>query len=221
MFRDVINEWLYPNATITTANGLLYAGILTIAVLPLIMMKPLPEIQPGEAPPSSPQPGSDIGGGRMDDIENFYLGDALALVPEGLKAVSVFPPFSEPRSVPAVGVIYSESPVANRRRGKRSIWDMAVKLEKNLFCLKPRIARHFRGKRGLARTDSLDDCFQDMTEPLYGYTIKLALKEDEPCPLSTCLAHLNETNSEPRVLRRSNEINVIGNADCKIKNICG
>ena len=220
IFRDVINEWLYPNATITTSNGLLYAGLLSVFVLPLMMIKPLPEIQPGEAPPGLPQPGSTSGGGRMDDIENVFLGEALNLVPEGLKAVSIFPPFSTERSVSAVAAVYSESPVANRRRGKRSILNMMASFEENLFCLKPRLASHFRGKRQ-ARTNSLDDCFKDLEEPLYAYTVKLYLKEEEPCLLRSCLKHLNQTSSKPRILRRSNEINVIGDPDCRVKNICG
>ena len=33
----------------------------------------------------------------------------LALVPDGLTAVAVFPPFATPRNVPAVAVIFAEA----------------------------------------------------------------------------------------------------------------
>ena len=35
---------------------------------------------------------------------------ALALVPTGLAAVAVFPPYATPRTVPAVSVIFAENP---------------------------------------------------------------------------------------------------------------
>ena len=35
---------------------------------------------------------------------------ALALVPAGLAAVAVFPPYATPRTVPAVSVIFAENP---------------------------------------------------------------------------------------------------------------
>lgn len=70
--------------------------------------------------------------------------------------------------------------------------------------------------------DSFDDCFDDVSEPLYGYVVKLRLKEDEPCFLRTCLAHLNITDDSPKVFqRRNNEVNLAFNPDCKIKNVCG
>ena len=35
---------------------------------------------------------------------------ALALVPAGLAAVAVFPPYATPRTVPAISVIFAENP---------------------------------------------------------------------------------------------------------------
>ena len=62
--------------------------------------------------------------------------------------------------------------------------------------------------------------FEDMNEPLYGYVVKIILKQDEPCNLKSCLAHLNETNTA-HFLRRNDEINIVTAPDCKIKNVCG
>ena len=114
IFRDVINEYLYPNATINTSNGLLYAGFLTLILIPLLVASPLPQIENGSAPPSSPQPGSKIGGDRMDNLENIHLGEALSLVPDGLKPVAIFPPFAQERTVPAVATIFSETPISGK-----------------------------------------------------------------------------------------------------------
>lgn len=221
IFRDVINEYLYPGADIKTSNGLIYAGFLTLLLVPLLIASPLPEIRAGQAPPSLPQPGQLYGGDRIDNLENQHLGEALSLIPDGLAPVSVFPPFPYERSVPAVAVIFSETPVANRRRGKRSIWNLATNLERNFACIRTRISRKFRIKRQTAM-DSFDDCFEDVPEPLFGYVVKLRLKSEEPCYLKTCLSHLNITETSPKVLqRRNDEVTLVSNPECKVKNVCG
>lgn len=38
------------------------------------------------------------------------LATALSLVPPGLTAIAVFPPYNTPRTIPAVSVIFSEDP---------------------------------------------------------------------------------------------------------------
>ena len=38
------------------------------------------------------------------------LGTALSLVPAGLTAVAVFPPYNTPRQFPSVSVIFAEDP---------------------------------------------------------------------------------------------------------------
>ncbi len=69
--------------------------------------------------------------------------------------------------------------------------------------------------------DSYDDCFDDIDEPLYGYAVKLRLKDEEPCNFSACLAHLNNTHVSPKIERRNDEINLVSTPDCKVKNVCG
>jgi len=222
IFRDVINEYLYPGAEVKPNVGLIYTAILVLLAVPLLManVKSLPEIREGQAPPNSPQPGSILGGGRMDNLNNIFLGDALSLVPEGLKSVAIFPPFAQERTIPAVATIFSENPkVAKRRRLKRGIFNVLSNWERNMLCLRPRISRYFRGKRD-GRMDSFDDCFDDLDEPLYGYIVKIQLKNDEPCRLRSCLSHLNSTNLEnPQTFR--NGFDLVYPPDCKIKNICG
>ena len=82
----------------------------------------------------------------MDNLDNLYLGEALSLVPNGLKSVAIFPPFAQQRSIPAVAAIFSEAQqnVAQRRRSKRSIFNIFTNWERNMLCLQPRISRHFK-----------------------------------------------------------------------------
>merc|ERR1712038_327463 len=222
VFRDIINEYLYPGAEIKPNAGLIYAAVLALVAVPLMMAtaRSLPEIRSGEAPPSSHQPGTYWGGDRMDNLDNLFLGEALSLVPEGLKSVAIFPPFAQQRSIPAVAAIFSESQqISQRRRSKRSIFNIFTNWERNMLCLQPRISRrfNFRGKRD-SRMDSFDDCFDDMQEPLYGYVVKMQLKQDEPCHLKTCLSHLNLTNSEYPRQTYIEGFDFIYPPDCKIKN---
>ena len=81
----------------------------------------------------------------MDNLNNIFLGDALSLVPEGLKSVAIFPPFAQERTILAVATIFSENPkIAKRRRLKRGIFNVLSNWERNMLCLRPRISRYFR-----------------------------------------------------------------------------
>ena len=71
--------------------------------LALIMSQPAP----GTGLADAPQPG-EPGGGGLPTSPSLTLLASLALVPAGLIAVSVFPPWTFPRTVPAVGVIFEE-----------------------------------------------------------------------------------------------------------------
>lgn len=62
-----------------------------------------------QVPPNQPQPGSFGGGGRPTNTDATTL-EALSLTPPGLVPVSVFPPWAQPRTFPAVAVIFSENP---------------------------------------------------------------------------------------------------------------
>ena len=62
------------------------------------------QIMDGQAPPGQPQPGTPGGGGLPAS-----LPAAAALVPDGLKAVAVFPPFNRPPRVDVIAAIFSEN----------------------------------------------------------------------------------------------------------------
>ena len=47
---------------------------------------------------------------------NQSLAQSIALVPPGLTAVAVFPPFAIPRTLPANAVIFTENPTRRKRR---------------------------------------------------------------------------------------------------------
>ena len=57
----------------------------------------------GGAPPTAI-----LGSGAIASPQTLI--SALALVPVGLTAIAVFPPYSTPRTVPAVSVIFAENP---------------------------------------------------------------------------------------------------------------
>ena len=127
-------------------------------------------MQPGNAPSSAIQPGV-IGGGALPSVASPTLAASLALLPLGLAAVAVFPPFATPRTFPAVAVIFSEDGATNRRfkryisqlhkarngyytrpresvfkRIARKIKRLYDKFHKRMACLEPRLARKFGRK---------------------------------------------------------------------------
>ena len=81
----------------------------------LFGLMPPASIPPGSAPPNAPQPGTPGGGGLP--ASNLA---AAALVPPGLLAVAVFPPFEIQPPVPVQAVIFSED---RPSRVKRDIYD--------------------------------------------------------------------------------------------------
>ena len=64
----------------------------------------------------NPPPGTLGGGaspsavGAVSPANLANLGTALSLVPAGLTAVAVFPPYNTPRQFPSVSVIFAEDP---------------------------------------------------------------------------------------------------------------
>ena len=91
------------------------AAAVTIAVTMMLMMPAPPAIGAGGAPPGSPAPGSVGGGGSPNVVANPVAASAVALVPAGLTAVAVFPPFETPRTLPAIAVIFSEESTRRKR----------------------------------------------------------------------------------------------------------
>ena len=74
----------------------------------------------GLVPPGNPLPGTQGGGARP--VGNTPdAREAIALVPVGTIPVAIFPPYTTPRTVPAVSVIFLETatPSLVKRRG---IW---------------------------------------------------------------------------------------------------
>ena len=49
-----------------------------------------------------------IGGGGLPTVATATLALSLALLPNGLQPVAVFPPFERPRTMDAVGLIFTE-----------------------------------------------------------------------------------------------------------------
>jgi len=253
-FRGIISQTIESHLVtkdvpeiVQPKPGLIWASLLALIIIPYMIIQPLPKISPGQAPPRLPQPGTSNGGGLPSDLANAALGEALALVPDGLEPVAVFPPFMDSRIVPAVGVIFSENPqneIRRRRlrrkqlrRHRRSseedeesswskvksrLWDFLGSLEDNLVCMKPRLERHFGSRKARALLDSVDDCFPDEEEPKYGFRMRVFLKTDEECSLRhDCLSHLNVTTKYQRFDDYNPEVKAEFSPECKIKNICG
>ena len=88
---------------------------VVIAVTMMLMMPAPPAIGAGGAPPGSPAPGSSGGGASPNVLGNPIAASAVALVPAGLTAVAVFPPFLTPRTLPAIAVIFSEGSQRRKR----------------------------------------------------------------------------------------------------------
>ena len=80
-------------------------GIGTVAAGALYAIPDLPLTLPSGVPPGNPEPGTPGGGGPPNT-----LPQAVALVPPGLNAIAVFPPYIRPRTVPAISVIFAENP---------------------------------------------------------------------------------------------------------------
>ena len=91
------------------------AAVGTVAAAILLMMPSPNAIAPRGDPPNAPQPGTPGGGGLPTNLENPSLLLALTLVPAGLTAVAVFPPFETPRTFNATAVIFSENPGRRKR----------------------------------------------------------------------------------------------------------
>ena len=88
---------------------------------------------PGNVPSNLPQPNSP-GGGGSPTTSSPTLEESLSLVPSGLVAVSVFPPFETHRTVPAIGVIFSEP---------RNVGNTVIIKKKDVY----RLHNHIRKRR--------------------------------------------------------------------------
>ena len=93
---------MVPNSLVRDPTVLQVVLAISLA---LIMSHP----NPGTGLANAPQPG-EPGGGGLPTSPSPTLAASLALVPPGLIAVSVFPPWTFERTVPAVGVIFEEAP---------------------------------------------------------------------------------------------------------------
>ncbi len=233
----------------------------------LIMNPAAQPTLPGQAPPGAIQPGTPGGGGLPTDTSIPTLAQSLALVPLGLQAVSVFPPWVTPRTFPATGVIFSEGPVvprkkrwisslADTRKGHRHALSTGEesfisrigrglrrffkKLGNNIRCLGPRLTRkfgrkassatHFSGYYGrkkrdqyeIEEVDSYDDCFDDISEPLYGWRVKVTLIDDEPCEEGiSCINTEVLTQVYPSERQTGEGFRSAAPVDCRTINVCG
>ena len=173
-------------------------GIGTLAVGALYAIPDLPLTSPSGVPPSNPQPGTPGGGGEPNT-----LPQAVALVPPGLNAIAVFPPYITPRTIPAISVIFAENSAIGPQIGRRKrsenwyVREKLGQLMKRFRCLRvklryrslkkkypPTTYHPHYGKREVI--NSLDDCFDFIDEPLYGFrtlvsTEKFCLGNDLNC----------------------------------------
>ena len=95
-------------------------------------------VPPGNPPPGTPGGGAPpttvAGAGVVQVASAQTLSTALALVPLGLTAVAVFPPYNRPRTIPAVSVIFAENPaMIPGLRKKRSLRKLRQKVYKFFF----------------------------------------------------------------------------------------
>ena len=160
-------------------------------------------------PPGNPSPGSQFGGASPLGT----TASILSLLPSGLTPTAVFPPFPVPRTFEAESVIFAEDPEISQL-GKRSIWNrrqriplvsriknLVHKFMKNFKCLQTRLyalghpyeIHHLRSRTAYLpeyyreNINSIDDCIEDIHEPLYGFRTKVTLLKDSPCNIgSTC-----------------------------------
>merc|ERR1712083_1150412 len=70
------------------------------------------------------------GGGLPTDFSIITAPLSLALVPLGLAAVAIFPPFARPRTVPAVAVIFNEGRDMSGTIRKRDLRHLYQKIKK-------------------------------------------------------------------------------------------
>ena len=75
----------------------------------LVQPPPLPALTPQGVPPGNPLPGA-IGGGASPVAISPQAATALGLAPLGAVPIALFPPYATPRTLPAISVIFSESP---------------------------------------------------------------------------------------------------------------
>ena len=147
----------------------------------------------GSAPSGVAQPGSSNGGGLPNDFTIPTLGQSLALVPLGLTPIAVFPPFAIPRTLPAIGVIFSEKRQVSM---KRRYWKKS---------------RYSFGSR------------KRRQEPLFGFNIEVTLIEDGLCDFnSTCLTNDGNLPFQDYgfIRKQGNQFLISGRPQCRFRNIC-
>ena len=140
---------IYFNTSCFSGPGIPFVvgSVLSVGVGALAANPP-----PTNVPNNAPQPGTPGGGGVPTGTESI-----LALVPAGLVAVAVFPPFSPSfrRGLNSEAAIFKEppgtQPGVNTGRRKRSFGycpepSFLDRLAKNIRCLGPRLTQRFGRK---------------------------------------------------------------------------
>ena len=125
---------------LTEAAPIVGLGAGTVAVAGIYASPSLPMTLASGVPPGNPPPGTPGGGappsavagtGVVQVASAQTLSTALALVPLGLTAVAVFPPYNRPRTIPAISVIFAEDPgMVPGVRKKRSLQKLRRKVYK-------------------------------------------------------------------------------------------
>merc|ERR1712223_603139 len=144
--RTLISEFGDFSLFNTTCDGILCPLNRILITLGTFVANPPP---PQQVPEQFPQPGTPGGGGRPTGNEGI-----LTLVPAGLTAVAVFPPFSSIRRTPTEAVIFKEAqgtlPGVNTGRKKRQVGygyceppSFLDRFLLNVRCLTPRLKARF------------------------------------------------------------------------------
>jgi len=203
-WQDVIGT--YASYFVTGGLILAAASLLTIPSKPFIPLD-LPNtllpanarINPTQLPPNLPEglvpsgnplPGT-VGGGAKPVGNTPDAQEAIALVPRGTIPVSVFPPYTTTRTVPAVSVIFLETatPGLVKRQG---IWGGIDSLARSYKCMQAKLLRKKRSPDSTGYSTP-SEC---QPELLYGFRSRVSIVENQSCILDvTCTATGDRINA--------------------------
>merc|ERR1712223_1241738 len=110
-FANLGPGFFFDDSTFTRGAGSNILGTLAITGSvggAMMAGMPNPNFQSAGSAPVGSIPVGAIGGGGLPTVASATLALSLALLPNGLQPVAVFPPFERPRTMDAVGLIFTE-----------------------------------------------------------------------------------------------------------------
>jgi len=131
-----------------------------------------PNVPEGYVPPGNPLPGTPGGGAKPLGLTP-EASEALALIPQGSIPVAVFPGYVSPRTVPAVSVIFLETPTPSLVKRQGNVWPWDNKDYSGGYATDYSHLRYgFRTRVSLVENQS---CILDVTCTATGDRIDVAL----------------------------------------------